>query len=168
VATNTSASTVNIPTDELLQHWQGHRRVTRRVIEAFPEDRFSTYSLGGMRPCSALAMEMIGMASAGIRGLATRNWSMVGELAHHSTSPAPTTKTEILRLWDDVTRDIDTLWPQIPAGRFDEIDKAFGEWEGRVWGLFTYWIDNEIHHRGQAYVYLRALGIEPPAFYDRG
>ena len=28
-------------------------------------------------------------------------------------------------------------------------------------------IDNEIHHRGQGYVYLRALGIEPPAFYDR-
>ena len=29
-------------------------------------------------------------------------------------------------------------------------------------------IDNEIHHRGQGYVYLRALGIEPPPFYERG
>ena len=28
-------------------------------------------------------------------------------------------------------------------------------------------VDNEIHHRGQGYVYLRALGIAPPAFYDR-
>jgi uncharacterized damage-inducible protein DinB len=37
-----------------------------------------------------------------------------------------------------------------------------------MFGIFQYWIDNEIHHRGQAYVYLRALGIEPPAFYDRG
>jgi uncharacterized damage-inducible protein DinB len=27
-------------------------------------------------------------------------------------------------------------------------------------------IDKEIHHRGQGYVYLRALGIEPPPFYD--
>jgi uncharacterized damage-inducible protein DinB len=27
---------------------------------------------------------------------------------------------------------------------------------------------NEIHHRGQGYVYLRALGIEPPRFYERG
>ncbi|MGB4400232.1 MAG: DinB family protein [Daejeonella sp.] len=26
--------------------------------------------------------------------------------------------------------------------------------------------DNETHHRAQAYVYLRALGIEPPAFWD--
>jgi uncharacterized damage-inducible protein DinB len=24
-----------------------------------------------------------------------------------------------------------------------------------------------VHHRGQGYVYLRALGIEPPPFYDR-
>jgi uncharacterized damage-inducible protein DinB len=26
---------------------------------------------------------------------------------------------------------------------------------------------NEIHHRGQGYVYLRTLGIEPPPFYER-
>jgi uncharacterized damage-inducible protein DinB len=33
--------------------------------------------------------------------------------------------------------------------------------------LVLYVIDNEVHHRGQGYVYLRALQIEPPAFYDR-
>ena len=37
-----------------------------------------------------------------------------------------------------------------------------------IYGLLLYWIDNEIHHRGQGYVYLRALGIEPPAFWERG
>jgi uncharacterized damage-inducible protein DinB len=30
-----------------------------------------------------------------------------------------------------------------------------------------YFLDNEIHHRGQGYVYLRELGVEPPAFYQR-
>ena len=34
----------------LLEHWQGHRRLTRRVIEAFPEDKLFSYSFGGMRP----------------------------------------------------------------------------------------------------------------------
>jgi uncharacterized damage-inducible protein DinB len=156
-----------IPTDELLQHWQGHRRVTRRIIEAFPESDFTQFSIGGMRSCSALAMEMIGMTAAGVRGLATREWTMVGELAHHADAAGPRSKAEVLRLWDEVTEQIDRLWPQIPAHRFEEIDTAFGEYEGRVFGLFLYWIDNEIHHRGQAYVYLRALGIEPPPFYDR-
>jgi uncharacterized damage-inducible protein DinB len=28
-------------------------------------------------------------------------------------------------------------------------------------------IDNEVHHRGQGYVYLRALGVEPPPFWER-
>jgi uncharacterized damage-inducible protein DinB len=28
-------------------------------------------------------------------------------------------------------------------------------------------IDNEVHHRAQGYVYLRALGLEPPHFWER-
>ena len=167
MAPDTPSPTLVIMPDELLQHWQGHRRVTRRVIEAFPESEFFRFSIGGMRPCSALVMEMIGMAAAGIRGLATREWARVDQLAHHSNMLSPQTKAEILGTWDAVTEQINALWPQIPAQRFEEIDTAFGQYEGRVFGLFLYWIDNEIHHRGQAYVYLRALGIEPPPFYDR-
>ena len=43
-------SGIIISTKELLEHWQGHRRLTRRVIEIFPEDKLFTYSIGGMRP----------------------------------------------------------------------------------------------------------------------
>ena len=46
-------------------------------------------------------------------------------------------------------------------------EKAFGQYEGKVHDLLLYAVDNEIHHRGQGYVYLRALGIEPPPFYER-
>jgi uncharacterized damage-inducible protein DinB len=67
MSATTAPSAGIIPISAFLAHWQGHRRLTRRVIELFPEDA----------------------------------------------------------------------------------------------------IDNEIHHRGQGYVYLRALGIEPPGFYDR-
>ena len=41
--------------DQLLDSWQGHRRVTRRMIDAFPEKDLFTYSVGGMRPFGALA-----------------------------------------------------------------------------------------------------------------
>jgi uncharacterized damage-inducible protein DinB len=44
---------------------------------------------------------------------------------------------------------------------------AFGQYPGKVHELLFYVIDNEIHHRGEGYVYLRALGIEPPPFYER-
>ncbi|MGH7551718.1 MAG: DinB family protein, partial [Longimicrobiales bacterium] len=46
----------------LLEHWQGHRRLTRRVIDAFREDRLFSFSIGGMRPFGALALEMITMS----------------------------------------------------------------------------------------------------------
>ena len=91
----------------------------------------------------------------------------MSELEYHSKTPKQRNQQEILQLWDDLTNLIDTLWAQIPPHRFQEIDTAFGEYEGQVSGLILYWIDNEIHHRGQAYVYLRSLNIEPPAFWDR-
>ena len=77
MATDASAPGVVIPHDALLEHWQGHRRLTRRMIEAFPDDQLFRFSIGGMRPFSAMALEMISMAGAGIQGLATREWTMV-------------------------------------------------------------------------------------------
>jgi uncharacterized damage-inducible protein DinB len=76
-------------------------------------------------------------------------------------------KAELLRLWDDATTQLDTMWPKIPAARFQETMKAFGQYEGKVHDLVLYAIDNEIHHRGQGFVYLRSLGVEPPPFYER-
>lgn len=150
-----------IPAGAMLQHWQAHRRLTRRVIEAFPEDRLFTFSIGGMRPFGALAMEMITMAEPMARGVATGDWN-------NSFDREPRPKEEVLRLWDESTKKIDTLWSQIPPERFGETMTAFGQYPGTVYDLVLYVIDNEIHHRGQGYVYLRALGIEPPPFYERG
>lgn len=62
-------STPFITPDALLAHWQGHRRVTRRVVEAFPDDKLFSFSVGGMRPFGTLAMEMITMSVPMIRGL---------------------------------------------------------------------------------------------------
>jgi len=162
---------VTVPTvitpEALLDHWQGHRRLTRRLIEAFPEDKLFKYSVGGMRPFSDLVMEFLGMAVPGINGVITGKWQKVDEMPHHSKKEVPATKKELLDKWDAATEEINSLWPQIPPHRFQEHDKAFGQWDGPIYFFIFYWIDNEIHHRGQAYVYLRSLGIEPPAFWDR-
>jgi uncharacterized damage-inducible protein DinB len=161
----TDAPLLALSSTALLEHWQGHRRLTRRVIDAFPENDLFRYSVGGMRPFGELALEIINMAALGMQGLSTRTWVTVDEAS--ASAPTATTKSELLALWDATTKQIEAAWPQIPAGRFGETDKAFGVWEGPVHALFFYWIDNEIHHRGQGTVYLRALGITPPHFFDR-
>ena len=147
--------------EELREHWQGHRRLTRRVIEAFPEERLLGFSVGGMRPFGAMAMELLAMAAPMVRGVATGEWEAYGVAEVGS-------KAELLRLWDEGTREMDEWWPRIPAGRFGETMTAYGQYTGPVHALLLYAIDNEVHHRGQGYVYLRALGIEPPAFWERG
>ena len=145
---------------QFLEHWQGHRTLTRRVIDAFTEEQLFNYSVGGMRPFSTLAMEFIGMAVPTLNGVITGKWDQFSEAK-------ATTKAELLRQWDDTTSRINALWPTIPEGRFQEVDTAFGQWKMPIWDLLLYIRDNEIHHRGQGYVYLRSLGIEPPHFWER-
>ena len=46
-----------ITSEELLHHWQGHRNLTRRVIEAFPEKEFFFFFFSGMRTAAGLIQE---------------------------------------------------------------------------------------------------------------
>jgi uncharacterized damage-inducible protein DinB len=156
-----------ISSTDLFNHWQGHRKLTRKVIEAFPEDQLFTYSIGGMRPFSEMVSEMLDMAAPGVAGIATGQWQSLGDLSHINGVAKPSTKEELLTQWDETTEKLNALWPQIPEARFAEKDVAFGIYEGTIVSFILYFIDNEIHHRGQGYVYLRSLGIEPPAFWER-
>ncbi len=161
------STTIVIDPSQVLEHWQGHRRLTRKTIEAFPEDKLFTYSVGGMRPFAMLVQEFLDMTVPGMQGVITGKWQRAQDMPHFSQTSKPSTKAELLGLWDEATEQLNALWPTIPDGRFQEQDKAFGQWDGPVYFFIFYWIDNEIHHRGQGTVYLRSLGIEPPAFWDR-
>lgn len=155
--------------EALLEHWQGHRRFTRKVIQAFPETDFFSFSIGGMRPFSTLVMEILDLTEHGIRGIVTGSYPEVHDLPHHENNHdlMPKSKAAFLKKWDEVTLLLNEWWTQIPAERYQEINTAFGQYENANIDTILYFIDNEIHHRGQGTVYLRALGIEPPAFWDR-
>lgn len=149
-----------ISPSDMLAHWQGHRRLTRRVIEAFPDDQLFTFSLGGMRTFGELAQELLMMGAPMAQGLATLEWK---------TRPPQKvdSKAQLLALWDESTTEIDDFWARIPVERFPETITSFGQYKGLGHWQILYVIDNEIHHRAQGYVYLRALGIAPPPFYER-
>lgn len=162
---STTTGTTVITSSMLLAHWQGHRKLTRKLIEAYPDDKLFTYSLGGMRPFGELITEILTMAGPGIEGIATGKWSSYQDV--EKRFPVPCSKEQLLAWWDDATMQINTMWGKIAPERWQQVDKAFGMWEGPVYWSMLYFIDNEIHHRGQGYVYLRTLGIQPPAFWDR-
>ncbi|ADV67929.1 DinB family protein [Deinococcus maricopensis] len=149
--------------ETFLSHWQGHRHLTRRVIEAFPEAQLFTFTAAPpMRTFGELAWECYGVAAYTLSGLVTDEWP-----APDLNGPSPQDKRALLAAWDALTARLDAELLTVPPSRYDEMKVMF-------WGTMTaftaaiYAVDNEIHHRAQGYVYLRALGIEPPPFYERG
>ncbi|CAM4287761.1 DinB family protein [Zobellia roscoffensis] len=147
---------------ELWAHWQGHRTLTRKVIEAFPEKDFFEYSIGGMRPFSKMVDELLSIAGPGMQEIVTGKAAAFTEDVAHGNSKAKT-----LALWDEATEEINANWAKIGVDKFHDTIKLFGQYEGTIQSTILYFIDNEIHHRGQGYVYLRSLGIEPPMFWER-
>ncbi|MCK0133547.1 DinB family protein [Arenibacter sp. S6351L] len=151
-----------ISSQELLDHWQGHRALTRRTIEVFPEEAFFSHTIGGMRTFVEMVMELLAIAGPGLKEIATGKSAPFNEHLEHGNK-----KDRLLELWDKATAEINTYWAQIKEEQFQQNIKIFGQYDCTVRSSIFYFIDNEIHHRGQAYVYLRTLGIEPPAFYER-
>ncbi|WP_446742923.1 DinB family protein [Silvibacterium acidisoli] len=159
MTTETTQSAL-LTTDELLKHWQGHRRLTRRTIEAFPAGQLFEFRIGGMRTFGELATEFLGMTLPTVRGISTGSF---GDFKLDK----PKSKDEVLKLWDEQTAMLDEEFPRIPLDRFGEKSNPFGAWEDTGLAFIQYAIENEVHHRGQGFVYLRALGIEPPHFWER-
>ncbi|UUV21239.1 DinB family protein [Paenimyroides aestuarii] len=150
-----------VTNEELLNHWQGHRTLTRKVIEAFPEKELFEYSIGGMRTFADLVKELLSIAVPGLEGIVNNTTE-----AHNHNLPLAT-KADLLNAWDEATPKINALFMQISEERFQEEFNLFGAYKFPVLHNILYFIDNEVHHRGQGYVYLRSLGIEPPFFWER-
>ena len=156
-----NATATVLDSQQLLIHWQGHRNLTRRVIEAFSEKDLFEFSIGGMRPFSKLTLELLAIGGPALKSIVD------GTINEFDETFNPTTKVELLEKWDNQTEVINEYFSQISEERFQESFNLFGQYEFPVYQNILYFVDNEIHHRGQGYVYLRALGIEPPFFWER-
>lgn len=150
-----------ITSENLLKHWQGHRALTRRLIVLFPEKDFFEFSIGGMRTFAQLVTELLAIGAPALQSIVTK------EIQPFTESTLSETKADYLKKWDESTVAINENWTLLTPERFSEIFNLFGQYEFPVIENILYFIDNEVHHRGQAYVYLRALNIEPPFFWER-
>lgn len=159
---NTTTSAEVITKEGLLRHWMGHRNLTRRVIEAFPEKDFFEFSIGGMRSFAQLSVELLSIGGPALKAIVNNEINTYDE-----SSLSLTSKEQVLQKWDEQTDVINEYFNQIPLERFSETFNLFGQYEFPVIDNIFYFIDNEIHHRAQGFVYLRALGIEPPKFWER-
>lgn len=147
--------------EQFYNHWQGHRRLTRRTIEAFPEDKLFSYRVAPMRSFGELAKEILEVENSTLHGLTSGEWTWEPKYANVAH------KQELLTAFEDLKKQTQENWSKLSPDRLQAVEKD--AW-GMTWANYhrlLYMVDNEIHHRAQGYVYLRLLGIEPPAFYKR-
>ncbi|MBP2016855.1 putative damage-inducible protein DinB [Symbiobacterium terraclitae] len=149
----------------LLEMMEGNRRLTLRVAEAFPEEKlFSFKPAEALRPFADMVKEFLDIEEAYVRGIATGEWVFDEE-----KRAGINTKQALLAECEAVRQRTRELWPKITAERLQaaEDDGFFGQGVQTNLSRLIYALENEIHHRGQGYIYLRILGIEPPPFYVR-
>lgn len=146
--------------------WEENRRLTNTVARAIVDaDAIDQTPVQGMRSFRELLLEMWGVEQAYIRGLAHDDWQYQAPPEEVRTA----SPDEFLDFGRQIREETRKLWPTISMASLLEMRKEpfWGGPDGNGIGWLTYALENEIHHRGQGYVYLRLLGQEPPAFYVR-
>ncbi|MFJ7754582.1 DinB family protein [Peribacillus muralis] len=149
--------------DGLLEILEGNRRLTMRVVEAFPEEELFHYATADkLRPFAEMIKEIMNIESAYIRGIALHVWDFQDSFA------AISTKEDLISACVAIREDTRKLWQEVTEETLEVIEKDpfFGPLQSHFSRL-QYGLENEIHHRGQGYIYLRTLGIEPPEFFVR-
>jgi uncharacterized damage-inducible protein DinB len=148
---------------QLHEMLEGNRRLTVRVLWAFPEQDLFTHAAPGMRPAAELFKEIMEVERALVRGTATGEW------VYASATKDVTTKHGLVEAFAALRSQTLEWWEKITEDRLAAVeDDGFGWLPVRPnLTRVIYSLENEIHHRGQVYVYLRQLGVEPPAFYER-
>lgn len=151
--------------DEFLRAWEGNRRLTLRVARAFPEGKLMTYApTEPLRPFGAMLDEIARMEQAYVRGLAEDEWSW-----DPNDPPRATNAAGAIAFLEEVRAYTLQVWERISTDTLLTVrnDPFFFGSSRRPYDWLFYCLENEIHHRGQAYIYLRHLGVQPPPFWER-
>ena len=150
---------------EFWAQWEGHRRLTLRAARAFPADKLLSFSpKAPLRPFGVMLDEIARIERAYVRGLAEDKW----EWDPKNPAPATDAATAIAFL-EEARAYTRRCWGGLSAETLltPREDPFFFGADKRPYDWLVYCLDNEVHHRGQGYVYLREIGIEPPPFWER-
>ncbi|MCJ7842478.1 DinB family protein [Lederbergia sp. NSJ-179] len=153
-----------ISKEEFMEILEGNRRLTIRTMEAFPEDKLFDYApVEPLRPFAEMVKEILNVERAFMRGIARDDWEYKDVFSEVST------KADLLSACEKMRGETREMWSSVTDERLAEMkeDPFFGAGQQSHIERLQYALENEIHHRGQGYIYLRVLGIEPPAFYIR-
>jgi uncharacterized damage-inducible protein DinB len=140
----------------MLRYWQNVRRLTLRLLDEFPADSFDFRPAPEIMTVSQLFRHIIQVEIYIREGFLTDEWKTPPDMSHNFFE-----KDMIRDKLKIENRKTISLLSELPDGKFMKVRPTpYGEISGEI--LIQVAIDEEIHHRGNLYTYLRCLGKIPP------
>lgn len=149
--------------EDFIEMLEGNRRLTIRAIEAFPEEQLFHFKPDEhLRSFADMIKEIMNMEQGYVQGIALDRWE------YKDVFEGCSSKEELISKSHEVRDNTRKLLNEMDEKRLNMVmkDEFFGP-EMSHFARLQYALENEIHHRGQGFTYLRILGIEPPEFYVR-
>jgi uncharacterized damage-inducible protein DinB len=140
----------------IVKYWKNVRKLTLRLFDTFPEDSLSYRPVETVKTVAEQFDHILIVELYTRIGIITGEWSLAPFSGERDISRANLRN----KLYNEHRKTLGML-RLLPEGRFMRTyETPFGELTGEVAVMEA--IDEEIHHRGNLYTYLRMLGIEPP------
>lgn len=140
-----------------------HVGVSLRAIEAIPADKIDSHPIANMRSPKELALHSFAYMRCVPSGIIKGSFT-----TEDCAEPVDSITTR-----DELVKWCKESWEIAEKGLSQATDAQLGAMVetpfGKPfpgWMLATIVYDEHLHHRGQLFVYLRAMGIEPPFIWS--
>ena len=142
--------------ESLLRYWHNVRQLTIKLLDEFPANSFDSRPAPEIMTVSQQFKHILKVELYIRQGFLTDLWQDPDEIAGNMFEKEML--KEKLKIENQKTL---RLLSEMPAGKFLKVRKTpFGNLSGEI--LLQVAVDEEIHHRGNLYTYLRCLGKVPP------
>ena len=140
--------------------------IALRAIAALPEDKLDSHPIPNMRTPKELVVHTYDMCIKTLAESVVRGEVIDTEAEEKAIAAKLRTKADLLRFanecWTAADKAVATVTDAQLAA---EVKTPWGKnFPGAM--IFGITHDEFLHHRGQLYAYLRALGVEPPMVWD--
>jgi uncharacterized damage-inducible protein DinB len=147
-------------TNDIVKEWERAKAYTKEYLDAMPESGYSFKPTKEMRSFSGQVLHLSD-AIYGFVGSATDEKSPVGfgELEKSADENKASVTNKVMAAYDFAINAI----KKYPNAKLSESIKLFGQFDMSRELALSKCFEHQTHHRAQTTVYLRLVGVTPPA-----
>jgi len=148
---------------KFFRHWDNVHNITVKTIKLFPEEKKDFKPVEPMMTVMDIIQHIADVEKIFLEGCRKGSIEME-DFKKYEKVDFPNLKN-LVDYFEKTHKEVNSYYSQVQDKGMEKIIKT--PWgDSPVFHQFSGAYDHEWHHRGQLYVYLRLLGIEPPFVFE--